>query len=185
MEKEIIILCNSPQCLAEISSGNWPNLHERDLFTCNLAYSHFRTTGKHYNMFADAIPIQDFLENRNWVQVYHTYKYENILYVFNRWQWQLEKYEAPKISSEFAANYIASPIVVPASSAISALFYLNACHLYEKIHLVGYTINEWQGLRAVKELQHKVQAFEDVLKNYEVEQVRPFVYTYSRKPLQP
>jgi len=61
MKNEIYILCNSPQCLNEISSVNYPNLHNKNIFTCNLAYSYFRTSDRHLNIFTDAPAINDFL----------------------------------------------------------------------------------------------------------------------------
>lgn len=179
MENEIIILCNSPQCLAEVSAGNWPNLHTKNIFTCNLAYSHFRTTGRHLNIFADAVPIIDFLTNENWQNVYNTYKYMNIEFILSVWQIGM-RLNYIKTSEQFNAVIKKSPVVVPASSAISALFYLNACENFDKIHLVGYTIKEWEGIEAVKELKNKVDAFNDLFKKYQVTRKRDYVYTYSR-----
>lgn len=168
MKETIYILCNSAECNRIISSGYVPNLQEQNIFTCNLAYSHFRTNGLHFNMFADAIPIHDFLTNPNWGPVYDTYQYDQIIFVFNLWQWKKQRRTWPVGYPSQRVICSVSPVDIPASSAISALFYLNSVGNFDRIELIGYTINEWDGLKGVKELEPKYNEFQKVLERYRV-----------------
>jgi hypothetical protein len=180
MQNEIIILCNSAACLNEISAGHWPNLHQKNIFTCNFAYTHFRTSGLHFNIFSDADPIIAFLTCENWDNVFTSYPYKNTQFVLNTWDIDTKKIN-PIPSNQFNLPLIKSPIKVPASSSIGALLYLNACENFEKIHLVGYTINEWEGIETVKELKSKQEALNDLHKNYQQTNPREFVYIYERR----
>jgi hypothetical protein len=181
MKNEIIILCNSAACLKEVSSGNWPDLHTKNIFTCNLAYTHFRTSARHLNIFSDAPLINKFLNSPDWARTYDTYQYTGIEFIFNTWDLGVEKNICPSKHEAVKAICKYSPVIVPASSAIGALFYLSAVENFDKIHLLGYTINEWEGIEHVKELASKQNAFNEVYKKYEVENPREFVYTYSRR----
>jgi hypothetical protein len=185
MKNEIHIICNSPEALEEISAGRWPELHKKNIFTCNLAYTHFRTSARHLNIFSDAIPIKDFLFNKNWPQIYGAYNYSGIEFIFNLWKDgkgnDVHIIDIICNKHPFKINLKAAPDIVPASSAIGALFYLNAIEKFDKIHLIGYTLNEWEGIENVKELSGKNQAFKDLFKNYQEERPRPCVFTYTRR----
>lgn len=178
MNKEIFIICNSPAALAEISSGNWPNLPDADLFTCNLAYSHFRTNGKHFNIFSDPLPINDFLSHPNWHEIYNTYQYNKIKFVINKAMvgkdFEINKSESCKAEIDIC------PVSIPASSAIGALFYTVCTQHYDKIHLIGYTLNEWEGLEAAPELRPKLKAFEWVDLYYKKTSPRPYLFTFTK-----
>jgi hypothetical protein len=174
---EIIIICNSPQCLAEITSGNYPNLANQNIFTCNLAYSYFRTTGQHYNIFTDIPAITDFLYNPNWYGIYSTNPYNKVIFVINNFT-----SDKPILLVEDGNNRIITEfgIKIPASSGMAALFYLVKNTQFKKITLLGYTLNEWEGIEHNNKLQNKVKMFEFINQNYKVNNPRPFVYEYEK-----
>lgn len=180
MKKEIVILCNSPQCLEIISGGHIPDLHQKNLFTCNLAYTHFRTSGRHLNIFVDTPIIDSFINRPQWYENYGCYNYDKVEFIINPWEHAIY---GKHNYMQHKAKIKVSPVLIPASSAIAALFYLNAAENYDVIHLVGYTLREWSGLHNVKELQHKLKAFQDVTNKYEVfkNELMPTWYTYIKR----
>lgn len=180
MSNEILILCNSAACLNEISSGLWPDLSQRNIFTCNLAYTFFRTEGRHLNIFSDAEPIKAFFEEKNWSAVYAPWRYNKVEFVFSKWEMET-KAIFPNEHQNCPLLPVFSPVSVPGSSAINALLYLNACENFDKIYLLGYTINEWEGISHVKELQGKKQALEALLTNYKPEMIRANVWRYEKR----
>lgn len=180
MDNEIYILCNSPQCLHEISSGRWPDLHKKNLFTCNLAYTFFRTDGRHLNIFTDAEPIKAFLEQHDWPAVYDTWKYNKVEFIFSAWEIFSKKVKINPHKS-CKANYQYSPLFVPGSSAINALLHLSQFEKsFNTIYLIGYTINEWQGIKNVKELADKKRALDYLNQKYTRNQLSDWVYRYDK-----
>lgn len=173
---KMIILCNSPQCLNIISGGQYPNLNESNIFTCNLAYTHFRTNKRHLNIFSDRPIIEAFLNCDNWYSVFGTLNYD-LEYVFH--QWESGQITVPKNLHHL--NIKKSPVTSNGSSAVNALLYLHECEKFDEIHLVGYTINEWKGLKNVKELTDKYNRLQNLLKDYDVNNPQPFVFVYKRK----
>ena len=131
MNNEIIIVCNSHQFVQEISSGRWNDLDTRNLFTCNNAYTHFRTSARHFNMFSDAIDIKRHVEMP---EKLHNGYHSKVEFVY---------YDFLGLTSEDFPGLNYSPVVAPASSAIQALWYLGLKEKFDTIYLIGYTMNEW------------------------------------------
>lgn len=173
--KEIYILCNSPECLAEIASGNFPDLHTKDIFTCGSAFTFFRTYGKHFNFITDGVDIVRHINHPEYL--FRDYR-DKVLFVFSK-----PETEKLNVKTIIPFQVDVSPVNVAASSAINALFFLNAqiSFPYDVIHLIGYTINEWDGMEELQNLRQKKLAFDEVFKNYNVENPRPFYYKYTRK----
>jgi hypothetical protein len=172
MNNEIIILCNSAACLDEISSGRFVDLHTRNIFTCNDAYAFFRTTGKHFNFVSDMPHVALHANNPGLLKPWGGY--DHIQFIYSAW-------DIKRKAVNVFPGLTYSPIEISASSAINALFYLNAVEKFDSIILVGYTINEWDGMDKFPNLKKKKEAFDVVFKNYSMEQVRKFVYEFSRK----
>lgn len=168
MSKEIFILCNSAECLKEISSGKYPDLQTKDLFTCNNAFTFFRTSGKHFNMMVDGNDIYRFTERpENLFREYH----QKIYFIFS-------EFEKPQIIVDHYERDISfSPIKIGCSSAIAALFYLNAVLNYDVIRLIGYTlIEDHEGTPAEKKNE-----FQKLYNNYFQEKVSDHVFRFTRK----
>lgn len=173
---KIVILCNSPQCLQIISAGHYPNLHQTDIFTCNLAYTHFRTSKRHFNIFSDRAIIEAFLNCDNWYSVFGTLNYD-LEYIFH-----LQEVKEITLKDKHAnLNIKASPVTANGSSAVNALLYLHACENYDEIHLVGYTLNEWEGIKNVKELSDKLNRLKALLNDYEVSNPSDHLFIYKKK----
>lgn len=173
---EIFILCNSPECLQLISSGAFPDLQEQNLFTCNNAFTFFRTTATHLNIMVDAVDILRFLAMPE--KLFKDYE-QNLGFVISTHDMACNK---SILMDVYPPNKLmVSPIKVGASSAIHALFFLNSCNLFKTIWLVGYTIDEWDGMDKFPNLTAKKMEFEKVYANYKQEMVRPYVYKYTRK----
>ncbi len=171
---EIFIICNSSEALLLISSGYFPNLHSKDLFTCNNAFTFFRTFGKHYNFFCDAEDIKRFFrmpEKLCW-----DYQ-KKISFIFS--EWDLKRNGFPL----WNPDSIISPVCVPASSGMNALFYLNSLpEKYKTIWLIGYTFNEWEGIETNPRLAEKKSFLDKLDSCYERNKPYPFVYRYTLLP---
>lgn len=178
--KQIYILCNSPECLKEITSGEYSDLNNSDIFTCNLAYTYFRTNGKHFNIFSDSGPINEFLKHNNWYDIYGCLNYHDIEFIIHCTGLSyLDLSNIDKIKGSVKI----SPLICNGSSSINALLYLSTCYNYDKITLIGYTLNEWSGLKNIPELEHKLIELKKLSTKYDIKQVRPYVFEYNLKAL--
>lgn len=180
MTKQISILCNSPQCLAEITSGNYPELYKSDLFTCNLAYTHIRTEGRHLNIFSDRAIVHAFLSAHDWHGTFSTAPYNKVEHIIN-----LATISEQSIlhgSLDHIAHRVKeSPLRIPASSAIGALFHSIECEHYDQIRLIGYNLKEWKHISNVKELKAKKEMFDKICDLYNIEEKNGSTYIYTKK----
>lgn len=158
---EIFILCNSRQCLEEISSGRFKKLQAKDLFTCNNAYTFFRTEGNHFNLFTDTIDIvrhtlmPETLSNGYEKQVHFIYSQYGTQMACNR--------------SIFPGLNL-SPIKTPSSSGLGALAWLNKMRNYDVIWLIGYTLDESEN-----------ELWNEIALRYEIACVRIYVWKLTLK----
>lgn len=175
-KEEIIIICNSNHALQSISTGKYGDLSNKNIFTCNLAYSFFRTRQRHLNIFSDGPIIQDFIKcqlNKTWHYIYSTAPYNNVQFIYNTWDFN---------GHNFGYHFIKpSPVIIQGSSAIGALFYLNEVENFNTIHLTGYTLNEWENLEKIPELALKHAEFNKVFRKYELIKKGDFDYLLNRK----
>lgn len=131
-------------------------------------------------MFSDAAPIKRFLEAEDWLKIYNTWQYTGIEFIISEWDIK-DKCITVKKHQNCKANTKFSPICVPGSSGINALLYSALVEGFEKIHLIGYTINEWDGIEHVKELHEKQAALNQLHAKYQVNKIRDFVYEFTKK----
>lgn len=131
--KELHIICNSPQALDIISSGRFPDLHKRDLFTCNNAHTFFRTRKRHLNFFTDHF---DIMRHLVWPEKLSDKYHEKIEHVFSQHGMKLANGTLPYRQ----LNY--SPIEQGCSSGLAALAYATWLDEWDKIWFVGYTLDE-------------------------------------------
>ncbi len=129
----IHIICNSPECLSILSSGQFPFLNDKDLFTCNSAYTFFKTRGRHLNFFTDP---ESIIRNKYMPETL-THKYEKkIEFIYSQYG------VAMRSNNMLFQGIRISPVKETGSSALNALAYLAECENYKTIHLIGYTFNE-------------------------------------------
>lgn len=101
--------------------------------------------------------------------------YDHIEFIYSVWD------QIQQVGKVLYNTLKYSTVCVGASSAINALFYLNAVEKYDEITLIGYTINEWDGMDKFPNLLQKKLAFDEVFKNYSMEKIRQYTYKFSRK----
>lgn len=178
MNNEITILCNSPQCLAEISTGGFGDLSEQNIFTCNMAYTFFRTNKRHLNIFSDSPLIESFFNTNDWYNNFGVLNYD-LEFIFHLFH--CKGITIPKTHEHLKIK--TSPDLSNNSSAINALIYLNECENFDTINLVGYTLNEWEGIKGVNGLELKNEALDKVKENYYIHKhpQREFIWIYKRK----
>jgi len=175
---KITILCNSPQCLEEITSGKYNNLVNEDIFTCNLAYTYFRTNARHLNIFTDIEPINNFLDSNHLEGIFSTHLYFKIEFILHSFQFHKTQLELNNKKTPY--RLIKSNVVVNGSSGINALLYLVNNENYDIINLVGYSLNEWEGIKEVPELKPKLIELEKIKENYTINNYAPFCYEYKK-----
>lgn len=152
MSKEIYIICNSPEALKEIASGKHIDLHTKDIFTCNNAFTFFRTSGRHLNFWTDTLEIIrqiQFPENLS--DGYHT----KVKHIYS--PYGLKMANTTLLYRDKGLNF--SPIQAGASSGLGALAYLAMCSDYDTIYIIGYTLDE-----------RKNPMWENIFKEYEATQ---------------
>ncbi len=160
---EIFIICNSPQALKEIASGAWSQLPSADLFTCNNAFTFFRTSGKHLNFFTDTLDIFRFMTMPETL----SYNYQKqVKFVFSQFGMTL----ANGNLIERDLHY--SPVPLGASSALGALAYLNAVEDYSTVYMLGYTIQADEVNKPI---------WGDILERYDIKEIRSCVYKLTLK----
>lgn len=159
--KTIHILCNSPQCLAEITSGAWPALNKKDLFTCNNAFTFFRTTGVHYTFFTDTIDIMRQLIMPEQLSDHYD---QHVKKIFSQWAMEL------KNGNLIERDITYSPINIGASSALGALAFALCCLQYDEAYLIGYTLDEGHN-----------KIWDEILAGHIKEEIRPHVFKFTRK----
>ena len=175
MEQEIIIVCNSAEFIAEVSSGRWADFQHRNIFTCNNAYTHFRTSKEHFNIFVDNLDINRFYFHAEKL----TEDYQNhVKFIFS--DWDIKRKANSDKQLELYNGLVFSPVSCGGSSAFNALLYLNSEFSYDKIHLIGYTFDEFSALEKQKSLIEKKKSFDIVLSRYDMKKVRPSVYEFSK-----
>jgi hypothetical protein len=160
--KEIFIICNSPQALMEVSSGRLPSLHQEDLFTCNNAFTFFKTSGRHLNFFTDTA---DIIRHVTMPEVLSGEYHKKVEHIFSRCDMKLH-------NGKTLYHWLRySPVTKAASSAIGALAYLANMTDYDCVWLVGYTLDEREN-----------SIWNDYIDpSFHQENVRPFVYKFDRK----
>lgn len=159
--KEIFIICNSPQCLSEISSGKFPGLDQEDLFTSNNAFTFFKTSGKHFNFWID---WQDIFRH---VTMPETLSggYENkVQHIFSRFNMKLANGKTMYRQLHY------SPVEQAASSALSALAYTAVMGEYDAAWMIGYTLDESEN-----------PIWKHILDRYDLENIHPFVLKFLKK----
>lgn len=133
--KTLYIICNSPRALNAISSGKLKNLDEKDIFTCNNAYTFFKTSGKHYNFWTDVsdifrhIKLPEQLSDNYHLKVKHVYN-KNAVFL--------------KDGRQLFRNIFISPIDILCSSGMGALCFASVCLDYNRLVFVGHTLVEKQ-----------------------------------------
>lgn len=131
--KEIYLICNSEQALNEISSGRFPDLDKKDLFTCNNAYTFFRTTGRHLNFWTDT---EDIIRNVIMPETLSKDYQKKVDHIYSLFGRELKNGNTLYRWLKF------SPVRKAGSSALNAISYLNMCEKYDVIWLIGYTLDE-------------------------------------------
>lgn len=131
--KTIFIICNSPEALQIIASGLYQDIHTADLFTCNNAYTFFRTSGRHLNFFTDTIDIVRHVKMPETLSKGYEKKVE---FIYSRKGVTMQSGQCLFPDLKF------SPLYQIGSSALNALAYLVATERYNGIHLIGYTLDE-------------------------------------------
>jgi hypothetical protein len=132
---EIFIICNSPEALDLIGILFPTQFSRADLFTCNNAFTFFRTKGKHFNFWTDARDIFKHLELTERLSGGYN---EHIQHVYSR-------HGLTMATGNILFNdkvLKLTPHSKGASSALGALAYCATCLNYDRIVLVGYTLNE-------------------------------------------
>lgn len=151
MDKEICIICNSPQALEIISNGAFPNLHTKDLFTCNNAFTFFRTEGRHFNFWTDARDIMRHIEMPEKLSDrYETY----VQHIYSPFGLKMK-------SGNYLYPLVCSPIEKGCSSALGALAFLNEVYSYNKIWLIGYTLDETENTEVWNPIDENYTTFID------------------------
>jgi hypothetical protein len=157
----INLICNSSECLSIISSGAAGYLSAQNLCTCNNAFTFFRTSGIHINFFTDTM---DIIRHITMPETLSNGYEKKVQHVFSPWAMKLAN--GNLITRDL--NY--SPIDKGASSGLGALAYLVNCHNYDKIHMIGYTINESEN-----------NIWHDILPYYTREEIQPFLFRFLKK----
>ena len=140
--KEIFIICNSEAALAEISSGRFPDLDKKDLFTCNNAFTFFRTTGRHLNFWTDTLDIIRHIEMPETLskdyqkKVHHIYSQSGMKLANGNYIYQTLNYSQVKQAGSSALNALAF------LSQIKGIDLINQIAQYDVIWLIGYTLDE-------------------------------------------
>lgn len=145
MNESIYIICNSSECLQLITGHNIPRisgLHNADLFTCNSAYTFFRTTGRHFNFWTDTV---DIIRKVTMPETLSQDYQKHVEHIFSPFGLYLGN------GNLLYRGLQVSPVKEGCSSALGALAYLAECHQYKQIYLVGYTLDEttnpvWKGI---------------------------------------
>lgn len=159
---EIYILCNSNQCLEEITSGRFPELYKADIFTCNQSYSFFRTSGRHLNFMMDTDNIIRYVL---FLEPLHKDYQKKIEFIFSIWNMK-------QLNGNLLYRQLKySPVQFGGSSALCALAHLSVVENYDTIYLVGYTFDE----SANKKLWNLI------LSNYAQQDLRTAVHKFIRK----
>jgi hypothetical protein len=133
--KKIYCIGNSQLALKLISSGEYSNLHECDIFTSNFSYCFFRTNGRHLNMVIEPVLIDLFAKIPLCEPTFRNgsaFDYDKIEMVYSNWNQGAkglkELYPAMKFMNE--ENY--------ASSGISSVFHSMELG-YDEIYLLGFS----------------------------------------------
>lgn len=133
--KTIYVICNSPEALFVLTSGMLNNLVNSDIFTCNNAYTFFRTSGRHLNFFTDTIDIMRHVKIPETLSKGYE---KSVEFIYHR------KGATAATGLCLFPGLKFSPVQGMGSSALNAIAYLVAVEDYEMIQLIGYTLDESQ-----------------------------------------
>jgi len=174
--KEIFILCNTPKCLEEISSGRFAYLQTKDIFTCNHAYTFIWTSGKHYNIIIDNEDI-DFFVNDSYFMRESKYKRNTdkinfILSPFN--EGKKDAFNGQYKGFEF------SPVMCGGSSGLQAVLYCGRALDYDRIYFIGY-LPIFEEFNSVGMPQDKKAEIDYFFSKYSDEALREGVYLFTKR----
>lgn len=135
MKKNLYILCNSNEAMATITSGSFKDLADADIFTCNNAFTFVRTNGKHFNFWTDTRDIMRHIEMpENLSLDYHT----KVQHIYSPFGITMAN------GNELYQGLCVSPVKYGCSSAIGALAFAAICLPYDKIVMIGHTLDEFE-----------------------------------------